>query len=298
MVNTFYIADTPCTQPRVSHERYIPDYDTSAQLLDFMRCNKQIIEACQIRNILDNVNCICSYHGWEPVPQANTEEILQNPDSIASAYLQRCVYYRNILQAYKALPYYLARNPQGQLQPINKDIILDKNSGWTVYKLGFSSHTAVFMWLGYRSALDAYINAHIRSWCQRKKKDGSSCQSNTALVTVPNNIAHPWWICCTREVVYSHRANLLRKEYYYLKDLVEGGVTLEESDYYYSRLPQFQELPLFYYNQVGYLWPSHCNQQQIRACIQETNINILELCDPLAAPRRATIKGRRLQHRY
>jgi len=82
-----------------------------------------------------------------------------------------------------------------------------------VYKLGFSQHAVVKMWIGYEMALKYYINVHIKEYLKRGKNRKIPYKMNLPRYEInKDQLILPWWITNTKMVIYSHRTSLLRKE--------------------------------------------------------------------------------------
>lgn len=76
---------------------------------------------------------------------------------------------------------------------------------------GWANHPAVKMWRGYESMLERYMNAMIVEWQLRGYKNTMQLR---ALNNAPPPVL-PQWI--TKDLVLSHRSNLLRKEPHYYR---------------------------------------------------------------------------------
>lgn len=177
------------------------NFEASAKELDHRRLGKQRVEAFQILNILKELEHTCMLSGMdvEDIPSADTDPTKEKR--------------REFVKQMRVL--YMKRHPERKRPP-----------GWW-------SHPAVFLWIGYRRALETYLSVHIREWIRRGFKntmvipDDDQC-SSSAVSKSPARF--PSWV--SSEAFHkSHRQSLFHKS----------------AEMY----PQFaQEGPF-----VAYLWP-------------------------------------------
>jgi hypothetical protein len=198
------------------------NFSKSASFLDRARLGKQRVEAMQILNILDNLYII----------RLKSRIRQKHFDSLKS-------YISALVQWYKSQPYhfqitYLPHQKfHVELFPKSKFDIQDIPCGedQRVVKVGFANHSAVRMWYGYRTALMAYINAHIHEWVKRGYK-------NTMKVyDVPTTYPRPEWTLDS-EYHLNHKSALMEKE------LTRGEAP------WYILMDDFKQAPPF----ENYMW--------------------------------------------
>lgn len=275
MVNTFMVSYRRASSS-INHDRYRPDYNSSARLLDKVRCNKQIIEAHQILNNLIYVRIIAQYLNYPeshpPFLSVDPQEIERGPEFIAQSFLDRSRWYHSVIQRYRSGSERLVLNQETQTYSIYPRTEAKKSNFPVHHKiinLGFANHPVSYMWFGYEWALQDYINAHIRSWTSRLRKDGTHCQTKYKIEDLPEQYPHPWWLICTSQVVKSHQASLLRKEY------------LRQEPPHYWEIDSFVQIPPIYYHEVGYLWVNHLTYNQLVDLIKTDDLDPRSICEPL-----------------
>jgi hypothetical protein len=137
-----------------------------------------------------------------------------------------------------------------------------------VYKLGFSQHAVVKMWIGYETALKYYINVHIKEYLKRGKN---------YKMTLPRyeinkeKLVLPWWIKNTKLVIYSHRASLLRKE------------SLRKEPEWYVKKNKFEKIDDIW-KKYGYIWTGSLSKNKyVKYMFEDIQSNKLipKLCAPI-----------------
>lgn len=287
MVNTFV------TYQKVDGNKFIPDYARSASSLDKQRLLKQIVEASQILNILKQLKKIAKLESWELYKPFN--DATSSPEEIYSHFLERVDWVKQTRSRYLSLEYRYAFI-NGKMQKYNKkelprklqqkdkfvlegsrvkigDKYFERNHialpEDKIFSLGFSQHAIVKMWIGYEQSLKEYINAHIDSYCTKKKKNGENCSIKIKKFELPEFILHPWWLVYFDGVVLSHRASLLRKEYY-----------RKESIHYFSN-PDFTKIP-DEWKKSGYVWTGSLkNTFLILKIIKGEYVHPNDICAPV-----------------
>lgn len=259
MVNTFITH-----REKVREGVYRPDYKKSAEALDIPRLRKQCVEAYQILNILRHFKKIAKLEKLPLFQKVEEEE--DSPEKIYSSFLERVEWCKTIRKNYLALGYRYAKI-EGKIHKcliddlpirIRGPFILYKNQveyqnkryprektilpGDELFTLGFSQHAIVKMWVGYENSLKEYINTHINIYSTKKKKNGEVCSISLPRYDLSTKkIVHPWWIVYYDGVILSHRAALLRKEYYRKEPL------------HYFMNPLFTSIPI-QWKKSGYVW--------------------------------------------
>ena len=141
-----------------------------------------------------------------------------------------------------------------------------------VYTLGFSQHPCVRMWVGHEDSLKMYINEHLNEHLRRPKKSGGSRSSSLKPYNLPeiSSIVHPWWVTC-RQVLYSHRASLFRKE--------ENRSELA----WYTHKKSFRNIPKVYFSS-GYIWTCNLTHDQIVSLLTNNPKEMDNCLDKICAP--------------
>ena len=227
MVNTFLVSR---------------NFQESAKILDYRRLGKQRVEAMQILNILLDIEIIKSH--------LFKKKIFTFP--FPETFVEQCNWYKDLKKSYSSLKYKLYTK-----NGINEDNIIqkEKEEGFRLVLGGFSSHPAVFAWLGCTEALKYYINVHIEEWISRGYKNNMKIyEINT------NELKYPWWVDC-EPIRFSHIAALLNKE----RDRNENEwyVKIKNKDFINVEGSEFM--------MYGYIWPSHLNQEDIEILNQKVN---------------------------
>lgn len=215
MVNTFVISS---------------DFDECARYLDRKRLGKQRVEAYQVLRILLFLHRL-GEHFKHPYPGGSTGRDI----------VKRSEWVKEIRTRYSNEEMGLTFD--GELVPMAR-----------AFRLGFSSHPIVRMWVGYENALKLYINAMIKEWLNRGYKN------TMATYDVPENSTKPWWVY-TKALINSHKASLHRK------------------------LPTHYEPTHKKYLMRGYIWTSNISATDIvkmaKGC---ENIALLDrICAPIQA---------------
>jgi hypothetical protein len=190
------------------------NFSQSASFLDRARLGKQRVEAMQILHILDNLLII-----------RLKSRIQQKHYSSLQSYISALV------QWYKEQPFhfqitYLPNNKFHVEQFKKQDWSIDEipcGANQRVIKIGFSNHSAVRMWYGYRFALMDYINAHIKEWIKR------GYTNTMQLYDVPLDYPRPKWTW-DHSMHENHRGALINKEldrgeapwYVYMQDFLKA----------------------------------------------------------------------------
>jgi hypothetical protein len=137
-----------------------------------------------------------------------------------------------------------------------------------VYKLGFSQHAVVKMWIGYETALKYYINVHIKEYLKR----GKNYKMNLPRYEInKEKLVLPWWIKNTKLVIYSHRASLLRKE------------NLRKEPEWYVKKNKFEKIDDIW-KKYGYIWTGSLSKNKyVKYMFEDIQSNKLipKLCAPI-----------------
>lgn len=275
-----------------------PDFKASAKCLDKLRLNKQITEAVQILNILENVQLLAKYYNLESMPLGTK----------CSDYLETIKWFRDVCSIYVKNNYWLGLS-KNQLDvngriPTNEIELIQFKKDWNDYKvdelkefcrqqklapkgkrkadlvkclkendtsennyetfdetkhhlirLGFCSHPAVRMWLGYEDSLRQYIDACIFEW---RSRGGNSKYKTFGTNDV---VEKPWWIASER-FCWSHQASLYRKAPEWYGEKFDLKI-LREKD-------QLQR---------GYIWPPNQTIQNMVRLKKNLKINLEMVCD-------------------
>lgn len=197
MVNTFVVSSTKTD----------PNYVRTMSLLDNRRLGKQRVEAYQLLNILEDIDYIISQtHCCEPILQVDSSELALSFDQQATKYLNRCQAIKDVIKYYKSSKQRFAFDTETKQYTNITCSSSDKR--YRQVTLGFASHPAVRMWVGYIRALKIYINASIAEWVRRGFKNTMQIYDVDIVGAI-----HPWWrMYRTSPVILSHICSLKRKE--------------------------------------------------------------------------------------
>jgi hypothetical protein len=179
------------------------------KMLDNKRLGKQRVEAYQLLNILEDIGHCVRESGCE-IDQVTQKELEMSTEEQAQKYLKRCQLIKNTLKEYKSPshPKYAFNLETLKYENMIDGVSYDDRQKYRKVTLGFASHPAVRMWVGYTSALKMYINASIEEWIKR----GFTNTMKTYDVDV-DTIIHPWWrMHGLSPVILSHIFSLKRKE--------------------------------------------------------------------------------------
>lgn len=111
--------------------------------------------------------------------------------------------------------------------------ILEKiDNGEDVLKIGFASHPATKMWIGYTDALKIYYNLCVTAWINRGFKN------TMPLYQINHNVNYPKFLSFL-PLINSHKAALIRKDPIFYKHLKTEDIEP--------------------YMKLGYLWPNTSN---------------------------------------
>lgn len=225
MVNTFLIC---------------PNWILSAKILDKSRVWKQVVEARQILQLIEDLKHIINYNKY----------CYQNWDDL-----------KKLISNYKNSNVIFLRKDNTYLL-IDKNTYNSGNYDKTMkpVKLGFVYHPVVKMWWSFTEALKYYINVHI-SECLNRNFDPNIreyyCAYNSVFrgnelttqqmndpnfITIPSEITYPSWIYNLQ--LYSiHRANLKRKDANYYSLFSENPINGYNYELFYD--------PIFLKNNIN-----------------------------------------------
>lgn len=232
MVNTFVLTSSS----------FDPDFSKTASLLDKRRLGKQRVEAYQILNILNDLEFVGGKMGIT-FTQVDTDE-LNLPKSVqAEKYLERCLCVKNVIAQFRknkmSGKYAFNTTTNEYFEPASTQ----KSENIRTVTLGFASHPAVRMWVGYTAALKAYTNAHIYEWIRR------GFQNSMTVYSDASHSISPWWRNdAISPVCISHLFSLKRKEPESYTQLIVPE-NLEE------------------WRSCGYCWPPNLNSSIITGLI-------------------------------
>lgn len=275
MVNTFLV-DT--------------DFVVSASKLDSRRLGKQRVEAYQILIALTQLRFLATFLGIPDysidvdTPKEQREKWIRSVISafklsgLASIHIRQ-----NILVLYHA-GQVLPRKPTsgnkifydsvtGIVQEIKGKKVVSTGPWWqyvlpdeSLITMGFKLHPAVCMWLGFETALKAYINAHIQVWKNRGNV-------NNMIMYSIGDYKRPSWTY-NQKVIKNFKSTLVQREIerlesaWYLRqpDFVETWAsTSTNSAMVNNAISRLPELEWFkYINQQymlllgqfpGFIWP-------------------------------------------
>lgn len=146
------------------------------------------------------------------------------------------------------------RNKIAYIIPKNKVVFPND----IIYKLGYSQHPIVKMWVGYEESLKDYINAHVKVYLSIK----STYKMNIPIYETKNS-QKPWWI---KSVIMTHKISLLRKE------------ILRNEPAHFVNI--FCKINKKYVN-VGYLWTGELSEIDIELLMKNKHLNIPSLCSKI-----------------
>lgn len=292
LYNSFEMVNTFITyRKKVRENSYIPDYQKSAESLDIPRLRKQCVEAYQILNILRHLKKIAKLENISSFGEVCDS----SPENIYSSFLKRVEWCKSLRKKYLASDYRYAKiegkivkvpvkdlpirirgdyilSPKREVEYQNKIFPREKVilPGDELFTLGFSQHAIVKMWIGYENSLKEYINAHISVYSTKKKKNGEICSIALEKYDLTaKKIIHPWWITYYEGVILSHRAALLRKEYYRKEPL------------HYFNNPDFTSIPI-QWKKSGYVWTASLEKPEyILRMLSSSPPSPHEICAPI-----------------
>lgn len=284
MVNTF-----------ITTEPDDDDYSQSASTLDPRRLNKQILEAFQMANAIEDA-IVISNHLNIPVPKQCTEKDWKNVN--IKLFLEHSSWLKTISEKYKKLPEELVWKKVGdKIVPIpvwakkGKYIkVWDSTKfeekgdsivvGEKTYQLkyccfsskrervvgnGFMSHPCTRMWSPYIKALKLYHNSHVKVFRELYPPKSKNAKPRFQF-EVTGKIVHPWWRYHESSWL-CFRVALLRKEY-----------SMDEKPHYqYHSTGFFVSSCKTPYFEKGYVWHSNLTKELIETIIlEEEDVN--EIC--------------------
>lgn len=167
MVNTFWVASDP---------------RKTAQILDNVRLNKQIVEAVQLLNVLQDIKYLADYY--------NIEYSIENIAEIRKKYRSSEYYLRTKKYSTKA-------------KLIEKDSYIEDDK-YRISKGGYWSHPATLMWFYHPTALKVYCNVCREEHLRRGGK------TRIPEYQIEEEVRWPFWIK-KKSVQISHRQSLVRK---------------------------------------------------------------------------------------
>lgn len=160
-----------------------------------------------------------------------------------------------------------------------------------VYKLGFASHAAAKMWVGYEDALQEYIDIHNCEYTRRTGnvvrlgKCNPTNEDSDEESSIDNPLRHsnaPWWITYTKCVINSHRAALLRKE------------MMRNEEGWYWRNPVFTSThPKWIFKNYGYVWTASLGiKLAVRLGTNSVGVKMSDVCAPVTSDKYTPEKAR------
>lgn len=165
------------------------------------------------------------------------------------------------------------RNPS--IEYDRKDIVIIDKGEW-VFNLGFSQHAVVRMWVGFEESLKRYIRELIKEWVKRGNRNElgkvtSSCipHSSLEVENVTRTNVSPWWTRY-KQIHFSHRASLLRKE-----------MERDEKKWYAAK-KDFTSIPPVYMK-LGYIWTGNLSHTIIAKLLKGKDVPPEQLCVPITS---------------
>lgn len=206
-------------------------FQKSAESLDKKRLHNQKVEGLQILTILKHYRILADYLNIPNFP-IDQETTIKERDTWMNSIISNfkelgCVAihvqknnFRKIMPG-EIIP--IKRNPNNNLiyqenlviettkkgkkilsqGPVQNYVLPDDE--YICMSNGFSQHPAVRMWLGFETALKAYINAHIEEWIKR------GCENNMIIYDIPKDYKRPQWTY-SKKIIYNYRAALIQRE--------------------------------------------------------------------------------------
>lgn len=206
-------------------------FEKSAKYLNGARLHNQKVEGMQILTIINHYRLLADYLNIEQFPsevETKIEERTAWMNKVMDAFKKLgCeaihIQMGNYRKIYPGSKYPIKKKSKSNLIIKEGQVIETTKSGKTVlsqgpienYVLpndeyitlpnGFSQHPVVKMWLGFETALKAYINAHIDVWVNQGK------ENNMVKYIIPKEYKRPEWTKSKR-IISNYRAALVQKE--------------------------------------------------------------------------------------
>lgn len=223
--------------------------------LDRQRLGKQRVEAQQILTAILNAHAIARLYSLPHCPSLS-----EHPGPAGD--ILREGWYKTVYDFYKSVKGAVYRYPQDE----NEYSLTPTSLHTKLCGVGFASHPATLMWVGYEDGLRYYINLCILEWIHRGYNN--TMRFHVLLMEHEDDIPElPWWVRAP-SLHKSHRSALLRKE-----------KVRKEKKWYWS-MPHIAEGTVntaWYY--TGYLWTTHLTLEQ-RLRVQSEEL-LPELCDAM-----------------
>lgn len=272
MVNTFIVYSS----------KKDPEYRKCAKALDIARLRKQILEASQIINIIQdfiiisqklNINVpkqmdnipdyklFLSYKSWltevAKKYKSNKEKLYwklcpntdgKNKNSKCEQYSIQQVWSEEKQQVvWTTKKYSLLDDGKVKIggEIFQREMCCIYEKGERAGSLGFYNHPVTRMWVGYLNALKLYHNSHLEEYISRGFKP-----KNMKPYEIKGEIIHPFW-ANHEATIQSYRSSLLRKEY--------GN---NEPAWYTSKVDFIKVLETPYFSR-GYIWWSNLSIKQL-----------------------------------
>ena len=286
--------------------------DHFAVCLDPTHLWKQVLEGTQLLTLLEDLDTIVEYYGWEKIGKTYTGK---KPEKIASNYLRRCQWVKDTYRRYNKLDTRLAyiltdsviklvELPKSRCSEMitvykhdkyeyDDEIVIVDGLRWYWRKdvfihrlgercitLGFVSHAAVRMWVGEQNGLRHYINVHLEEHLKR----GGNAEMTPLTVTDPVHL--PWWTEC-ESVQQTHRASLYRKFHHPTRQTK----ALQKYKGWYEKYPEFKLDAIGEWVKHGYCWPCNLEEEVIVGLIKGHVYSPEEITVPItsdARPKRST----------
>lgn len=243
MVNTFFPRSTP---------------QRSVKCLDSRRLNKQIVEAMQILNLLNDANYIVNHYSLDKCPEGKESGKL---------FYERVIWFKNVFKVFKDKKDYLCCNKKTNEYFITSDKnIFDKYLTSNHRKItgkGFVCHPTTLSWIGFIDALKHYINLCIDEWILRGNKN-----NRPKYILSSDNIIYPFW-CTWKPMNSSHKSALIRKE-----------IARNEPKWYMKKKYMYKIINTPYIS-AGYLWLTHLDEDIIDQAINNTLKFDIDYCDKI-----------------
>lgn len=241
MVNTFFCKSTP---------------ERSVKALDSRRLNKQIVEATQILNILNDAKIISS--------KLNIPYDIDDKES-GILFFEKIKIFKNVFSEYKKKKYFGICNKltNEYFFTLNEKEYLTKFDPLIHRKItgkGFINHPTTLSWIGFEIALQHYINLCIDEWLLR----GNKLKKQKYIIT--QEVKYPFW-CTSKPMINSHKSAVIRKE-----------ISRNEKEWYLLQKSLLKIINTPYISN-GYLWITKLSEENIDKMIKKETIeNSHNLC--------------------
>lgn len=168
MVNTFWVSRNP---------------QDTARILDSKRLFKQVVEAVQILNALQDIRYLSEYY--------RIEYLIENIAIIRKRYREDNFYLRS--EKYSE-----------ESSRVDKEGYREEDASYRISKAGYWSHPATLLWFYHPDALKKYCNLCREEHLRRGGK------TSIPAYHLPQEIGWPYWTK-SKELIRTHQQSLLRK---------------------------------------------------------------------------------------